>query len=231
MAQITIRDTSAELPALDGGTELPRVRSLGAAGDARSGFEFGPVSLREVDLSDRTWRQGRVRALRAERASLTRLDVGSVEFTECELGSLRWTGGKLTRVRFDGCKLLGARLAGMTMHSVVFTDCKLDYATFERVQAGGPVLFVGCSLREAVFTGCNLAGCLFDECDLTAVEFGPGTYRRCDLRGSDLSAISGAARLKQVVLNRAQLLQLAVALSAELGVTLGDEGDVQPTLR
>jgi uncharacterized protein YjbI with pentapeptide repeats len=223
MARITIRDTSADLPALDGETELPRVRSLGAAGDARSGFEFGPATLREVDLRGRTWRQGRIRALHAERASMTALDVGSVEFTGCELGSLRWTGGKLARVRFDGCKLLGARLADMTMHSVVFTGCKLDYATFERVRAGGPVLFVGCSLREAVFTGCNLAGCLFDGCDLPAAEFGPGTYRRCDLRGNELSAISGAPHLKQTVLDRAQLLQLAVALSAEMGVTFGDE--------
>jgi hypothetical protein len=37
--------------------------------------------------------------------------------------------------------------------------------------------------------------------------------------------------LKQAVLDRAQLPQLAVALSAELGVTFGDEGDVQTTLR
>ena len=109
-----------------------------------------------------------------------------------------------------------------TRISDIHADCKLDYATFERVRAGGPVLFAGCSLREAVFTGCNLTGCLFDECDLPAAEFGPGTYRRCDLRGNDLSAISGAPHLKQAVLDRAQLLQLAVALSAELGVTFGD---------
>jgi uncharacterized protein YjbI with pentapeptide repeats len=81
---------------------------------------------------------------------------------------------------------------------------------------------VRCSLREAVFTGCYLAGCLFDECDLFAAEFEPGTYRGCDLRGNDLSAISGPQHLKHVVLDRVQVLQLAEALSAELGVTFPD---------
>jgi uncharacterized protein YjbI with pentapeptide repeats len=109
------------------------------------------------------------------------------------------------------------------MDSVMFTDCKLDYATFDRVRAGGPVLFVRCSLREAVFTGCYLAGCLFHECDLPAAEFGPGTYRGCDLRGHELSAITGVHHLKNVVLDRVQVLQLAEALTAQLGVTFAGE--------
>lgn len=223
MAQLTIRAISADLPALDEDTELEAVRSLGATGGSLSGFEFAGASLREVGLNGLTWRQGRIRALRAERVSLIGLDVRSAEVTGCELGSLRWIGGKLSRVRFDACKLLGARFAEMTMDSVVFTDCKLDYASFDRVRAGGPVLFVRCSLREAVFTGCYLAGCLFDACGLPATEFGPGTYRGCDLRGNDLSAISGVHHLKNVVLDRVQVLQLAEALSAELGVTFGGE--------
>ena len=200
-----------------GDTGLERVRSLGSG--SLSGFEFGGASLREVDLKNVTWQQGTIRALRAERAGLTALDVRSVEFTGCELGSLRWSRGKLARTRFDACKLLGARFADLTTSSVVFTGCKLDYAVFDQVRASGPVLFVRCSLREAVFTGCNLAGCLFDECDLSAAEFGPGHYRGCDLRGNDLSAISGAHHLKNIVLDQVQALQLAEALVAELGVT------------
>ena len=220
MAQLTIRGTSADLPALDGDTGLARVRSLGAG--SLSGFAFGGASLRELDLRDVTWRQGVLRELRTERTSMTALDARSVEFTGCELGSLRWTRGKLTRARFDGCKLLGARFADLTSSSVVFTDGKLDYAVFDRVRASGPVVFVRCSLREAVFTGCNLAGCLFDECDLSAAEFGPGHYRGCDLRGNDLSAIRGAHHLKNIVLDRVQVLQLAEALVADLGVTFPD---------
>jgi hypothetical protein len=96
MAQITIRGTRADLPAFDADTELEPVRSLGAAGGSLSSFEFGGASMRAVELKDRTLWQGKIHALRAERASMTALDVHSVEFTGCELGSLRWTRGKIS---------------------------------------------------------------------------------------------------------------------------------------
>ncbi len=154
---------------------------------------------------------------------MTRLDVRSAEFSACELGSLRWAGGKISRTRFDNCRLLGARLEDVTLAHVVFTDCKMDYATLDRIRAVGPVLLVRCSLREAEFTGCDLAGSLFDGCDLFSATFGRGRYGGCDLRGNDLSAVNGAHHLKRVVIDHAQLMQLAQALAAELEVTFGDE--------
>jgi uncharacterized protein YjbI with pentapeptide repeats len=101
--------------------------------------------------------------------------------------------------------------------------CKLDYATLDQIRAAGPVLFVRCSLREAEFTGCDLADSLFDDCDLRLTDFGRGSYRGCDLRGNDLSALSSTRHLKYVVIDRAQLMQLAEALAVELDVTFGDD--------
>ena len=63
----------------------------------------------------------------------------------------------------------------------------------------------------------------FDDCDLGLADFGPGGYRGCDLRGNDLSAISGAHHLSRVVIDRAQLPQLAESLTAELEVSFGDD--------
>ncbi len=63
-------------------------------------------------------------------------------------------------------------------------------------------MFAGCSLREAEFTGCGLAGALFEDCDLHLAVLGRGNYRKCDLRGNDLSAVSGAHHLKHAVINR-----------------------------
>jgi hypothetical protein len=67
------------------------------------------------------------------------------------------------------------------------------------------------------------AGPLFDDCDLRLAGFGPGSYRGCDLRGNDLSALIGARHLKHVIIDRAQTMQLGEALAAELGVTFSDE--------
>lgn len=223
MDQITIRRTSADLPVLDEDTELEPVSSL--SGSA-TGFQFGEASVRDLNWENIRLFTGTVRALRAGQASVTGVRMDSVEFTGCELSFLRWAGGKVSRVRFDDCKLLGARFEGVAMEHVVFTDCVLDYATLDQIRAAGPVLFVRCSLREAEFTGCDLSGALFDACDLGLTCFGPGSYRGCDLRGNNLSALAGTGHLKHVVIDRAQTMQLAEALAAELGVTFGDDEDL-----
>jgi uncharacterized protein YjbI with pentapeptide repeats len=153
---------------------------------------------------------------------MTKVHVRSVKFTACEFGSLRWAGGKISRVRFDGCKLLGAHFEDVTLEHVVFTDCKIDYATLDRIRAVGPVMFVGCSLREAQFANCDLSASLFDGCDLFSTTFGRGKYAGCDLRGNNMSAVNRAYNLKRIIIDRAQLVQLAEALAAELDVTFGD---------
>jgi uncharacterized protein YjbI with pentapeptide repeats len=223
MKQVTIRETSAELPVLPDGAELARVHSLGAAGGSVSRFELTGSRVRALDVKDMHLLDGRVRAVRAETVGVKGLTARSVEFGNCELGNLRWTGGKLSRTRFDGCKLLAARFENVTLDHVVFSDCKLDYAVLSQVRATGPVLFVRCSLREAEFRGCDLGRALFDECDLGLTDFGPGGYRGCDLRGNDLSAIRGVRHLSRVLIDRAQVLQLAEALAADLEVSFGDD--------
>jgi uncharacterized protein YjbI with pentapeptide repeats len=223
MSQITIRETSADLPVFNEEADLERMSSLGPAGASVSGFEFGGTMVRALDVKDVRLLDGKILSVRCERASMTKVHVRSVQFTACELGSLRWAGGKISRTRFDACKLLGARLEDVTLEHVVFTDCKMDYAMLDRIRAVGPVLFIRCSLREAEFTGCDLAGSLFDECDLSLATFGRGKYSTCDLRGNDLSAVTGAHHLKRIVIDRAQLMQLAKALAAELEVTFGDD--------
>ena len=223
MGQITIRQTSVDLPVFDEEVDLEPVSWLGAKSGLVSDFRFGPATVRALDLADVRLLHGKIRALRAGRASITAVRVDSVEFTGCDLSSVRWTGGRISRVRFDGCKLVGARFEAMIAEHVVFTGCKLDYATLDQIRAAGPVLFAGCSLREAEFSGCELAGSLFDDCDLRMTGFGPGRYRSCDLRGNDLSALTGAPHLKHVIIDHVQTIQLGEALAAELDVTFGDD--------
>jgi uncharacterized protein YjbI with pentapeptide repeats len=188
VGQIKIRRTSADLPVFDEGVDLEPVSSLGADGSSVSGFDFGAASVRALDVKGVRLFDGKIRAVRAEHASVTAVHVRSVEFT----------------------------------------GCKLDYAVLDQVRAAGPVIFEHCSLREAEFTGCILPGSLFDDCDLTLADFGPGNYLRCDLRGNDVSAVTGTHNLKRVILDRAQLLQLAEALAAEMDVTFGEDLPEEP---
>jgi uncharacterized protein YjbI with pentapeptide repeats len=184
MGQITVRGLSVDLPA--------RV----------------PV----LELKDVTLVTGKIGKVRTGETSRTGTQVRSVEFAGCELGSMRWTGGKISRTRFSDCQLVGARFEDVTLDHVLFAGCKMDYAMLSRIRAAGPVMFTGCSLREAEFADCHL----------TLASFGPGRYPGCDLRDNDLATVSGVHYRKKVILDRAQLMQLAEALAAQLSVTFGD---------
>lgn len=222
MDRLTIRGTTAELPAFDPDVELTPITSLDGQ-EVTSDFLFDGGSLRSLDLEHVRLLTGKVQELRTARATFTEVRGDSVEFSGCELSSLNWTASKLTRVRFTNCKLLGAQLSDMTMEHVVFANCKLDYATVERLKTTGPVLFFGCSLAEVQFDGCDLSNALFDGCSMSLTEFSRGTYQGFDLRGNDLSSARGVANLRGMVIDQAQTLQLAEALATDLGVTFGDE--------
>src|ERR1700753_2209300 len=118
MAQVTVRQTTAELPDLPGEAELARVQSLGAPGDSVSRFELIGSRFRALDLKDTRLLDGRVSSVRAETARVKGLEARSVEVDGCDLGGLQWTGGKLSRTRFDGCKLLGARFENVALDHV-----------------------------------------------------------------------------------------------------------------
>jgi uncharacterized protein YjbI with pentapeptide repeats len=228
MDQVTIRQTTAEPPRFDPEVALEPLPRLGARSRLATDFEFGDATMNAWELAGAYLLHGKIPKLRAVGARITGTRMDSVEFTGCDLSSLRWRDGKISRVRFDACKFLAARIQAVTMEHVVFSGCKLDYAALGQIRATGPVLFAGCSLREAEITGCDLAGAAFDGCDLHLTGFGPGHYRGCDLRGNDLSALLGAAHLDRVIIDRAQTAQLGEALAAELTVTFGDEVPGRP---
>jgi len=148
--------------------------------------------------------------------SVSGFDFGAASVRALDVGNVRLADGRIRAVRAER-----GRMADVVVRSVEFTGCELDFAVLDQVRAVGPVIFDHCSLREAEFTGCVLAGALFDGCDLALAAFGPGRYLRCDLRGNDLSAVTGAHHLSRVIIDRAQLLQLAEALAAELDVSFG----------
>ncbi|WP_329066431.1 pentapeptide repeat-containing protein [Streptomyces sp. NBC_01429] len=190
-------------------------------------FHYADADLRDLDLTDTHLVDGRITGLTAQRTRLEKLRVDSVEFADCDLTALRWTDSKVSRAVFRGCKLMGAMLEDVTLDNVLFENCKFDYSSLTRVRAAGPVIFSTCSLRETVFSAADLGAALIDGRDLRLTEFDGGKYRGLDLRGNDLSRIRGLGSLKQIVIDRAQTLQVAEALTAEPDVTFGEDLDAQ----
>ena len=222
----TIRRTTVTLPTLDEpGLRLARLTSLAGEHGRVAGFHYADADLRDLDLADTHLMDGRITGLRARRGRLTRLRVDSVEFGGCDLTAPRWTDSRISRTVLRDCKLMGAMFEDVTLDHVLFENCRLDYGVFARVRAVGPVILVGCSLRETTFTSVDLGGALFDDCDLRLTEFDGGRYGGLDLRGNDLSRLRGLASLGRIVIDRAQSLQLAEALAVELDVAFGEDLD------
>jgi uncharacterized protein YjbI with pentapeptide repeats len=221
-----IRRTSVILPALnESGLYLSNVASLEGGRGRLAEFHYADADLRDLDLADTHLLDGRITGLKAQRARLEKLRVDSVEFAGCDLASLQWSDSKVSRAVFSDCKLMGATLEDVTLDNVLFENCRIDYSTFVRVRAAGPVILSKCTLRETTFTASELCAALIDDCDLRLTEFDGGKYRGLDLRGNDLSQLRGLASLKQIVIDQAQKLQLAEALTTELSVTFGEDLD------
>lgn len=224
MDTLTIRRTSVTLPSLnEPGRYLSNVISLEGGRGRVAEFHYADADLRELDLADTHLMDGRVTGLKAQRVRLDELRVDSVEFSGCDLSSLHWAKSKISRVVFRDCKLMGATLEDLTFDNVLFENCKLDYSTLTRIRAAGPVIFSKCSLREITFAAAELGTALVDDCDLRLTRFDGGKFRGLDLRGNDLSQLRGIASLRQVVIDRAQIPQLAEALADELDVTYGED--------
>ncbi|MFD7509376.1 pentapeptide repeat-containing protein [Streptomyces sp. NPDC059853] len=220
----TIRRTSVTLPELDRpDLYLSHVTSLEGGRGRLEEFHYAGGDLRDLDLADTHLLDGRVTGLKARRVQLEKIRVDAVEFAGCDLSSLRWADSRVSRTVFRDCRLMGAALEGVTLDHVLFESCKIDYGTFTRVRAVGPVIFVNCSLREVTFTAADLGAALIDDCDLRLTAFEGGKYRGLDLRGNDLSQVRGLSSLRGIVIDHSQASQLTEALTAELDITFGED--------
>ncbi|WP_435058612.1 pentapeptide repeat-containing protein [Streptomyces sp. bgisy060] len=224
MSTRTVGTATITTPDLDEpGLYLANVTTLDNPRGALQDFAFTSTDLRSLELADTRLVTGRIHGLRAQQVALESLTLHGVEITGSHLGTARWSESKLTRVVIRDTKLLGATLDGLALDDVLFENCRLDYATFTKVRATGPVAFAGCVLTEATFTDCDLSGVAFSNCTLRATEFGPGRYRGTDLRGNDLATVRGIAHLAKVRIDPGQQHDLIQALVHDLDITVGDD--------
>lgn len=176
------------------------------------------------------------------------LDLGGADgagsrFLECAVRRCGLDGTGLERSRFidtvlDGVWGVGTGLAGVELRDVEMTDArlggtKLHGARLTRVRVRGgkidflnarqaqlkDVSFEGCVLIEPDFGGATLERVSFEDCVLRRAELSQATLRDVDLRGAvELDIAAGLDRLSGAVISTAQLMELAPAFAAQLGV-------------
>lgn len=135
----------------------------------------------------------------------------------------RWGGASLRRVVFRECRLTGLDLGEARLADVGFEDCKLDYANFRHSEIEH-VTFTGCAMTEADFQGAKLRATRFEGCDLGRADLTKAELEDVDARGSTLNLAGSVLGLRGLKIDASQLIDLAPALAAEIGIEVEDRG-------
>ncbi|MET8555658.1 pentapeptide repeat-containing protein [Streptomyces sp. NPDC004959] len=182
--------------------------------------------------------------------TLDEADGGGASFLDCVLRDCALGGTRLTRARFVDSRLeavrgVGTRLAEATLRDVEVIDARLGGtqahgAVLERVVVRGgkldylnlrgaklkDVVFEACVLVEPDFGGASLERVAFVDCVVKGADFNKVTLKDVDLRqAAELGVAAGIGGLRGAAISPDQLIDLAPALAAELGMRVLDLGE------
>jgi uncharacterized protein YjbI with pentapeptide repeats len=134
------------------------------------------------------------------------VDLAESTWLDCvvqgaRLGAVQLYGAELRRVRFEACKIEFLNLRGATL-----LDCQ----------------FVDCQLLEPDFSEATLTQVSFEGSRLVTPEFGRTTLGGVDLSAAEVVGPRGLTGLRGATISALQLIDLAPAFAAELGIIVTD---------
>src|SRR3954469_25472325 len=179
-------------------------------------------------------------------SGLSELPADEAVFLDCRFSGGDIGAGRMRRTRLNTCVLEDLRISewdasGSTWSEVVLRTCRvgalvapdaglsdltveggrLDYVNL-RMAKLARVQFLGCSIGELDLGGAELRDVRFVDCELTTLVVRGARLSEVDLRGAEVGAVEGVGDLAGAVVSRSQLVQLAPALAAHVGIRVGD---------
>ena len=147
-------------------------------------------------------------------------------WSECEWHRVQGVGvllpeASLGDVLVDGCRLAAVSAWGSSWRDVTVQGGKVDFLNLRGARLKD-VAFVDCVVVDLDLQEAAVDGLTFEGCTLVEPTFGRGTYSGLDLSGATLRSPRGLAGLRGAVLSRGQVIDLADAFAAELGITVVD---------
>ena len=210
------------VPALPPGLAPLDAADIGADAEL-SDVELLDLDLRDGRLSALSLETARVKDCRFDGVELRRLRCRQVVFETCDFANTRWFDCELSDVAFLGCRFIGASITGGGLSAVFLRDCLAQLAKLSHL--GRPhALLEDCDLRGALVLESDLGELRFSGCDLEGLEFAGVSLAGADLRGNELAGLKGIACLRGATIDGLQLLALAPALAAHLGVVVEQAG-------
>ena len=196
------------------------------------GIEDGASAWRTVLTGDFSAAGGRhlhVEESHIERAVFTGAQLPQSQLTDVVVDAADLSGvdleeSLLTRVQFRGCRMSGLQASAVRMHDVAFTECRLDGTNF-RLSEADRVTFSTCELRSADFYSASLKDIRFFDCELTDADFSQAELSNGQFHGSNLVDVKGGDSLRDIVIDTAQVVPLALRVFGAMGIRVDDERD------
>ncbi|HEV7628892.1 MAG TPA: pentapeptide repeat-containing protein [Streptomyces sp.] len=234
MARATKKKTGSVRAPQRPEVHLPQLRpyepvegSSAGRGGLNPDGDYDGVGFEDIDLAG------------TDGAGATFLDCGMYR---CSLDEARWertrlldsvlegvsgVGTDLVGAELRDVELLDARLGGVQVHGsrwsrVLVRGGKIDFLNLRQAKLLD-VTFENCVLVEPDFGGATLERVAFPGCVLRGADFTQATLKDVDLReAAELEITAGVGRLAGAVISSSQLMDLATAFAAEIGVRVGD---------
>jgi uncharacterized protein YjbI with pentapeptide repeats len=166
---------------------------------------------------------------RLERVDLAAARLPSLRMVDavlhgCNLANVQARGASLVRCELRGCRLTGSSWTEGRLTDVLVKDCRVDLAAFTSTTLER-VTFESCRMTQSDLQDVGCESVRFLSCDLGECDLTDARFRRSELRGCELGGLHGVERLHGVGIEFGDLLELAPALAAALGIRLLDAGE------
>ena len=174
------------------------------AGQAADDAVFLGCRLERCGFDGASLRRVRIAECRIDELRATSLDAADSTWRDTlvgvrRVGALLATGAAWSAVRVRGGRLDLLDLSGAKLHTVAFEGCSIGELDLGTVEARG-LAFEDCRIDVLDVTGARLAG--------------------ADLTGARIGAVRGVEGLRGAAITAAQLLDLAPALAAHVGIRI-----------
>lgn len=158
-------------------------------------------TLDEVRLSHARILDTTLTGVRATKLELPSASLQEVTFADCRIGALVAYASQWTNVTVRGGKL----------DYVNLRDARLDNVRLE-----------GCIIGDLDLAGAVVNRLIIDACRVAQLTLSRAQLKDTDLRGAELSSITGLLELAGATISDVQLHDLAPALAAHLGISVDE---------
>ncbi|MFF8284991.1 pentapeptide repeat-containing protein [Streptomyces albus] len=201
---------------------LPELRPFEGRGLEPDG-DYDGVRFEGLDLSGTEGSGATFLDVGMYRCALDEAALGRTRIIDSVLEGVWGVGTKLAGAELRDVELRDARLGGVQLHGarlnrVLVRGGKIDCLNLRQASLTD-VTFEECVLSEPDFSGASLERATFLDCVLRRAELHQVRLKDVDLRGAtELDVAVGVEHLAGAVITMDQLMDLAPALAAQIGL-------------